>query len=341
MAKKRKSLEVIQKEQHIDDYQFLFDFIIQRIKSGELKVIKASGINGKKPALYNEYWEIQEKAGMDENEIELLTYKLHSSLDASFYIKNPDKYKKDSVYIKLLNAYLKEQKEKLSLEMTINERSFDIFRREKFIKQEGGKTLLNRLKLPENALHYYETSEPLAYYSKHKNTPQNMLVIENKDTFFSMRKYLNEGGESIFGKEIGTLIYGGGKAVFKSFADFESGVEEYFSHPQNTVWYFGDLDYEGILIYELLREEFFHAADILVFKRAYERLLLKAERYGFDRMPEMKEQQNKHIRGSFLEQFDAEQIKKIKELLETGRYIPQEMVNASDYGDGEEDMDAV
>lgn len=63
------------------------------------------------------------------------------------------------------------------------------------------------------ALNVYRTTEPLSYYTHTRNTPQNILILENKDPFFSMRNYLLNGHTEIFGAEIGTLIYGAGKVL--------------------------------------------------------------------------------------------------------------------------------
>ena len=54
-----------------------------------------------------------------------------------------------------------------------------------------------------------------------------------------------------FGAEIGTLIYGAGKGIIRSFQDFDLCAEPYMKHPKNTIYYFGDMDYEGIGIYEI------------------------------------------------------------------------------------------
>ena len=98
----------------------------------------------------------------------------------------------------------------------------------------------------------YETTEPLAYYSRTRNIPQNLLILENKDTFFSMRRHLLEGNEEILGIKIDTLIYGAGKGIFRSFEDFDLCVEPYMQAEGNRIFYFGDAVLEWgvtILIY--------------------------------------------------------------------------------------------
>ena len=197
--------------------------------------------------------------------------------------------------------------------------------------REGGMELLKRLEFSFDKLNYYETSEPMAYYSHKKTIPQNLLIIENKDTFYSMRKHLIDGSNKIMGMEIGTLIYGGGKAIYKSFQDYSRGVEPYFKHEKNKVYYFGDLDYEGILIYETLCEKYKDDVEIILFKTAYEKMLQKAEEIGVTELADTKEGQNKNIGTYFIEQFSLMMQDKMKRILEKHKYIPQEIVNSSDY----------
>ena len=60
---------------------------------------------------------------------------------------------------------------------------------------------------------------------------------------------------TICGEQIGTLIYGAGKGILAAFSDFDSSGEPYMTAQGNTVLYFGDLDYEGIGIYENFASE--------------------------------------------------------------------------------------
>lgn len=312
------------------DYMQIYQYICNELTNGCLVPVKASGLNGKKPALYNSYWAIQKKQDYSEIQEEL-QYQLNPLLDTKYYQKNPEKYIEDRKYIRLLSQYLTKQKELLKFSATINERSFEIFHREKFLDREKGRSLLSRLKFSEEKLNFYETSEPMSYYSHNKLTPQNFLIIENKDTFYSMRKHLIEQKNTLLGVEINTLIYGGGKSIYKSFADFVNYVEPYFNHKDNKVYYFGDLDYEGILIYENLQKQYEQQIEILLFTQGYKKMLAKAENIGNQELPETKEGQNKNIGAKFLENFSSTTQSKIKKILECGIYIPQEILNESDY----------
>ena len=67
------------------------------------------------------------------------------------------------------------------------------------------------------------------------------------------------------------------------------------------------------------------------FITAYERMIDKAEKMGFDNLPYAKERQRKDIGTMFLDKFNDEYRGKIIQILESGKYIPQEILNVHDY----------
>ena len=91
----------------------------------------------------------------------------------------------------------------------------------------------------------------------------------------------------------------------------------------------GDLDYEGIGIYENLSADFGEKWNIVPFEAGYRKMLSKAK--GVDSIPETKEGQNRNIKDIFFSYFSTEQVKRMKEILEKGYYIPQEILNISDF----------
>lgn len=331
MKKKKCTLDTIIKAHPNLNYQQLYHFISKEIEAGRLEPIRASKRNGKKPSLFNGYWEIREEEDYQEI-LEELTYQISPLLDMTYYKKNPKRYAEDAKEIRLLSEYLIRNKQALEISETINERSFEIFHREKFLDREKGQSLLERLHVEKDRLNYYETSVPMSYYSHHKETPQKFLIIENKDTFYSMRKYLIEGNQKILGLKFGTLIYGGGKGIYRSFWDFVCQMEPYFGDSQNQVYYFGDLDLEGIQIYLNLSKMYQTKVRIFLFTKAYQRMLKKAEKIGMEQLPKTKDGQKDLMELlPFLEEFSEEERRQIELLLEQRYYIPQEILNVGDY----------
>ncbi|MGG7144138.1 Wadjet anti-phage system protein JetD domain-containing protein [Clostridium nigeriense] len=325
--KKKITIEEIEKTYKVNTYNDLYNLVSKLIENNEIEAIKSSGGNGKKPALYKRY-KIVEKEEDNSLYIEELDYKILSKFNISYYKKNINKYKEHREYILELNTFIKENEELLKIPLSMNERSFQIWGREKFLQREDGKLILKNLGLNLDYLNYYDTSEPLAYYSKSKKVPQNILILENKDTYYTMRKYLINSNNIILGKEIDTVIYGAGKGILKAFKDYEVSVEDYLSSKENKIYYFGDLDYEGIIIYENFYNKFKNKYNIKPFIEGYKKMIDKVN--NINSLPRTKDGQNRNINDYFLKEFSMNYREKIEEILERDLYIPQEIINIID-----------
>ncbi|MGL4623563.1 MAG: Wadjet anti-phage system protein JetD domain-containing protein, partial [Culicoidibacterales bacterium] len=222
-----------------------------------------------------------------------------------------------------LNRFLLHHQNELASTISMNERSFQIFGQEKFLATQGA-SILKILGLSLQDLAIYETAEPIAYYTVHKNSGQKVLIIENKDTFYSLRQHLSEGKATIFGEAFGTIIYGGGKRVIKEFRHFEQSVETYLTASDNQFYYFGDLDYEGIVIFESLAAHF----PCRPFVDAYEKMLMKAQ--GIQ-LPKTKPGQNRNITELFFDFFPDAIKTECYQILQADDYIPQEIVTKNDF----------
>ena len=328
---KRISLSELEYALHLQNYQQLYEAVLHKIEQGEIKPVKASGKNGKKPVLYREYWMIEQARGDEEELVEELSYQYVPAIATGYYMKHLQQYREDREWLMLLNQYLREHKCLLEFPMSLNERSYDIWHREKFLKEEQGRKILKRCGISLEMLNLYETSEPLAYYTDTKEIPQNILLVENKDTFYSIRRNLLAGKNKILGITIGTVIYGAGKGILRSFQDFTLCCEPYMKNEANRLLYFGDLDYEGIMIYEKLADNFLDFCIIEPFVPGYHEMLHKAALRGQERLPHMKEKQNHNIGMKFLEYFSVQDRQYINGILAENRYIPQEILNGEDF----------
>lgn len=381
-------MEQLLRESGEEAYPEQYRYICRRIEARELIPVKKSPLNGKKPALHLSYWLAEEEPDFWE-EIEELKFRMSPAIRTDYYLKHPEVYREEAVWVRMLNRYFLEQEERKGEDciepalVSLNERSFQIWSREKFLQREQGRKILAHCGVELGQLHVYGTTEPLAYYSCTRRVPQNVLILENKDTFYSMRRYLsgdwqNEsavGAEAIpsggfgqaeeqglsgkciqvrdvshhgiesrdasggmprriFGREIGTVIYGAGKGILRSFEDFRFCVEAHVNAPENEILYFGDLDYEGIGIYERLAELFGAGekrCEIKPFTQAYEKMLDKAAARGMELLPDTSEKQNRNLSGLFFRYFTESAEARMKQVLEAGKYIPQEIINITDF----------
>lgn len=333
------SLEQIADEQQIDQYSLLVDFVYGELEAGHLKPVKSHGTNGKKPALFKDYHVMQEKPD-DTKYLEEIRYRLSSRIDISYYLSHPQQYAVEREEVLALSRYLDTEEKQLQIPVSLNERSFAIWGREKFLscqdrQKKGeitGRKILAHTGITWEDLNIYETTEPLAYYCRSRIVPQNILIIENKDTFYSMRRYLMQQRQTIFQMPVDTLIYGAGKGILKAFRDRSLCVEPYVQDAGNQLYYFGDLDFEGIRIYEQLQEKFQKEVCIRPFVPAYEAMVFKGlQNFGLERLPETKKGQNRELTGVFMEYFSAKIQEKMCHVLENGKYIPQEIINIQDY----------
>ena len=325
---KKRSLEEILGKRIQDPYEVQYQYVMDLLSAGQIKPVKSSPGNGKKPALHTQYWLVEEKPDYSAWKDELL-YRTDPRIQVDYYLHHLDVYDQDRRYVRRLSEYLQRNGGMPVISISRSERSFEIWGEEKFLTGGAGRTILSRCKIDESALKTYSTVEPFAYFASHRTTPQKILILENKDPFFGMRKFLLEGNREILGEKIGTLIYGAGKRVVSSFREFAISAEPYMKDAGNELLYFGDLDYEGILIYETMAEAYEGSGAIRPFIPAYLSLLDKGDRA--QTLPQSKEHQNQKNNGSFFSCFDDHTVSRMKKILESGRYIPQEILNTEDY----------
>ena len=354
---KKISLDQLLAESRAETYPEQYDDIRRRIEDNKLIPVRKSPLNGKKPALHLSYWIVEEKPDYRE-EMEELKFRMVPAIRTDYYLKHPKVYREEAKWVRLLNRYFLEQSEgveEVSL-VSLNERSFQIWGREKFLQREQGRAVLAHCGVTLDQLGVYGTTEPLAYYSCSRQVPQTVLILENKDTFYSMRRHLlgKTPLRSIFDTEISTVIYGAGKGILRSFEDFRFCVEAHVNDPRNRILYFGDLDYEGIGIYERLAA-LFASGDtgmsttsaenpasevpdgledirgIRPFVQAYEKMLEKAAKWGTELLPETSPGQNRNLSGLFFQYYSESAGKRMRQILEADRYIPQEILNITDF----------
>lgn len=356
------SLEHVLQPCRAAEYSEQYAYVMGKLAAGELKAIKSGGTNGRRPALPLKFWVVEEQ-DFSALEDELL-YHTAKEISLDYYLKHLDVYAQERQAVRQLNDYFRDRAAELQESISLNERSYAIWHQEKFLGQKGGMTVLKHCGIEPDRLNYYATSEPFACYTRHREPAQTILIIENKDTFYSMRQLLLEGRPSILGQEIGTLVYGGGKRILSCFKDFQLSAEPYLLHPENRFIYFGDLDYEGILIYEQLVQIFRSSSVLKPFVTAYTVMLDKAlgvkcaagsqtageevpEQKGLDqeahrqrkrameaaleKLPLTKDKQNRQIGTRFLASFTDRERALMQAVLQAGRYIPQECLNRQDF----------
>jgi hypothetical protein len=301
----------------------LVEFIKALVEKGSIIEVKTSKSNGMTPPLYNKYRVNLQEEDFSAFEDEI-NYNFPLTFKRDYYLTNLKKYVEEKSYIDNLIHYFRNCSKQLAVPMSINERSFAIWGIEKYLKEGCGQSILKSVGLSLEDLNIYTTPEPFVYFSCRKDRNQKVLIIENKDTWYTIRRLMIEGQTAFLGEAIDTIIYGSGKNIEKSFQEYDFTVEQYLLQP-GKVFYWGDIDYEGIAIYERFKKRYSENLNIELFKSAYVTMLLLSE--GRE-MPKYSEKQNKNIDKVFLTEMESYE-QRILKLLEEGSYIPQEIVNYS------------
>ena len=333
---KRKSLDEILSAAKLQysAYEDQCSYINDKISQGEIVPIKSSPSNGKKPPLQSMYRVVVKNDDFDQflNEIE---YELAADISKNYYRKHIDTYKKEREKVLLLSSFLKNNKHKLQTRISCNERSFQIWRDEKYLAKSS-KTLLRHCKISTEILNYYDTSEPFAYFSVKTNSPQTILFIENKDTFYTIRNVLLNHKDKVnlapkvLGQEISTVIYAAGKRIEKSIRDFMLSADSYLCSEANNFLYFGDLDYVGIDIYEKTASLFPINSKLIPFLEAYNLMLVKSKNINLPNTAAGQKTLQDQCGYYFFSFFDQSTCCMMRKILTSGLYIPQEIITYSD-----------
>lgn len=235
-------------------------------------------------------------------------------MDASFYLKNLEQYHIDSPHIERLKDFLHRN----SGELTLNEISYVVFRDEKALTQPekasvNGKRILGNLGLEIIDIPYVDTISPFYYPTSSEG--DTVLVVENKDTCFSLLRLL-AGRES----NIKGVLYGEGRAVIKIF----KFLHVYGLGNKDSFLYYGDIDQEGFDIARSLIEKY-PEYSINLSKVLYHGLLC----YEGRPLNNKRTIDNSKAEDILTSLFDEDRTT-IMSILESAGCIPQEALNYDD-----------
>ena len=285
-----------------------------------IEPIKSKETNGMTPPLKNKYRKIQ--GNSDSKGIIIEMMKFNNKIDMSkYYLNNHKAFIKDRESILIINEYLNNPSKTL---LTINERSWELFKDEKFLKnpskKSNGETLLQNLGLKYEDLNCYYAYEPFIFFNKpefNNKQEREILIIENKDTFWSFHNLLFDSPSSL---DIDMLIYGEGNKINSSF----QYSEKLKISSKDKIWYFGDIDREGLNIFNSLKERYSNF-QIEIRTDMYEYLLNTVT----ENIPEAKKGQ-RYSNSSlqiFLDSMGNKYRNQVTEIIDKNLYIPQEVMN--------------
>lgn len=244
-----------------------------------------------------------------------------------YYKNNPSVFIQDKTYIDIIYDFIGQLLDNPDMTpLSVHERSWQLFQDEKFIKNSSsgasGARILSNLGLTYNDLNCYMTYEPFVFYKTKVFDVidvRNILIIENKDTFWSFKKIMEDDANSL---NMHLLIYGEGNKIVKSLQYLESvgGLTS------DNIYYFGDIDREGINIFSKLQSEYSGIYTITPATSLYQWCLNDV---SIEKLVATKKEQrlSEESVESFCAFFDESSSIKIKHILDEGKYIPQEAMN--------------
>lgn len=318
-----KDVKVLQKALGIADYGEFAELIHELVEQGKLKPTKnGRETNGKYPPLARKYRIVEEVEDWSEV-IRDIKVSFPLAYEKNYYQLHPDQYVKDKVLIDHMIAYHKRTDSPLATSMSLNERLFDMFRHEKSLSVSGLETILRRLGLNLEYLNIYETPEPFIYYSEAGQGQQRILIVENKDTWYTLRKLKMEG-VGLFD----SLIYGEGKKILRSCEELGQHQLQVFNSPDNVYYYWGDLDDEGLGIYDQLRVRMNDKGlTIKLWEEAYHRMVDDGMALDCFRFYKAQRSLGSEILHELLEFLSDNQMEATIDRFRENMYVPQEILN--------------
>lgn len=257
------------------------------------------------------------------NEDKLFLYSLNQRINTSFYFKNFQELKNDRDNLVKLSNFL-DTLNKDTPYVSINERSYELFGYEKALSGAGiTSSLLQRTKINLDDIHCFDTYTPLQchmMYGFYKKEVRNILIVENLDTYWSFHRAMND---SILGDKIDMLVYGCGNKASGNFK-----FHRHYSITENdNIYYFGDIDPEGLSIYKRVKN-----ANPNLNIMLSEKLYSLAIEIGIEKgIHDINNKNQSKIRedevNQLLETLSEYTALKFKEIIFSGKYIPQEALN--------------
>ena len=316
---KRGKITLTQLEELADPgmtYSSFQPVVRQLIDNHILIPVISHGLNGKNPPLPLSY-RIRKSvvAQPRKREIQSTQLRFHPDIKLDgYYSLSSSKWNEDLPFLEKINCYLTNNGVPRE-EATAPERSFQLVGDEKWIDEKGGRKLLEMIGIWE-LLRITPLPDPLMLAVNPGNFRENKsvhrhLIVENKTTFYAIQPVLPALTYT-------ALIYGAGWKAVSGLGNLQGqlGLPD---EAENRYMYFGDLDHEGISIWHAMYERYQAVPAV----ELYQGLLRQTPSAG---------KESQMVRDvaiqRFLAFFPEEDGKQISHLLQQGKYLPQEALEA-------------
>lgn len=273
MGKRKRKIRIEDFEDQFADYEQLRDYVNHQLVCGRFEIRNRG--RRRTTHLYSlpaDYWLIEIVPDLNEDELQAeIRHTFPLGSDQTYYLKNLNAYNKRRREIQQLIAWYIQPGQRIIIPE--KERFFEIWKNEKF-SSDAASRLLKNIGLPPDALCCVRKEDPSARLFG-SSTPV-VLVVENKDSFWSIRELLEEKQQEFLETGIQGVFYGNGRSVSSSFQDaLFCGLLD----SSSLFLYWGDLDPAGISIFQKFCERF-PALRIEPWVQGYRQMLSLAEQMG-------------------------------------------------------------
>lgn len=295
----------------------------------EMKILLPIGKYREEVLTYTDFWILPK--GKEEYDVELFNHVLnqYQKFDMSYYRLKYNEFKEDKAYIDILhNYFIRSKKERytvkeLGFRLFQDEKAFDIDEEADSKKYVGrAAAIVNKLSLTVEDFNAYYTLEPLFIHmnkSFFKNKVRKILVIEERDTFYTMA----------FHKKLWTdydmFILGNGEKILKSFRL----ASEYDIQKTDEIYYFGSIELKSFHHFAMFIQQF-DDYNMRAYEEGYKALIQIGN--SMDLKCSKSNSQNLKIElisDEIKKQFPKELSEQIMDILLNKRYIPQEAIRFS------------
>lgn len=284
-----------------------FESSLKKLVEDDILVEKGGKINALSLSYGVNHYKLQ-KDKIDE--INNYILKFSKEIDLGDYFKlSEETFYKDLPFIQAMEEYILSNGFPESY-VTSQERSFNILGDEKWIDEKNGKRLLERIKVWDK-LKIVNDSDPLMLAINQKGFEKPVhyhLIVENKATFLALMDILRE-------TDYTTLIYGCGWKIVSNYYMIDKQLN---LKDKNEFMYFGDIDKEGISIWNSLNEKM----KVNIAVDFYRELLKKDYSIG-----KKNQKRNDEAINNFSKFFTDSEQEVLLNMINNGGYLPQEGLN--------------
>ena len=301
----------------------LFPLVEACTRQGFLRGVVAQGTNGnRRYPLYRKYRITLLEA--DGKQLEGRIGALHMKLVRNGYLmRHQAAFERYGPALEALSQALFDP-QRFIPPVSRKERSWALFGDEKLLDDPDFSTLLARLELDQTTLGFYDTpSECFPDYIPRRREQMTLLILENKDIWFNLRRQMFEKGRcTLFGVRLDGVIYGQGNRITASGA--LEAYTKFLNAASVHYLYWGDIDREGLNIYLRLKNACPDLA-LSLFVPGYQAMLRRMEVSRAPQSADLRERTGDYT--PIYASFPAEDAGRLAQAMAENRHLPQELIS--------------